>query len=65
MRQLLILLNFLLVATGAFGQEDDRKNTIYINLTHLLIFSSAFIVGYERELKPNRSFTVIVDRRYE
>ncbi len=57
MRRLLILLN-LFVIVKAFGQEDDRKNTIYLNFTNRLIFNDAYIIGYERVLKPHRTFSV-------
>ncbi len=57
MRRLLILLN-LFVIVKAFGQEDDRKNTIYLNFTNRLIFNDAYIIGYERVLKPHRTFSI-------
>ena len=59
MRRLLILF-CLFVSAHAFGQEDDRKNTIYLNFTNRLIFNNAYIIGYERVLKPNRTFSVNV-----
>jgi hypothetical protein len=57
MRRLFILLSVFFVAK-AFGQEDDRKNTIYLNFTNRLIFNDAYIIGYERVLKPHRTFSV-------
>ena len=57
MRRLFLVLNLFVVAK-AFGQEDDRKNTIYLNFTNRVIFNDAYIIGYERVLKPNRTFSV-------
>ena len=57
MRRLFLLLN-LFVMADAFGQEDDRKNTIYLNFTNRLIFNDAYIIGYERVLKPHQTFSV-------
>src|SRR5678816_1432317 len=57
MRRLFLVLT-LFVVIKAFGQEDDRKNTIYLNFTNRIIFNDAFIIGYERVLKPNRTFSV-------
>jgi len=59
MRRLFILLSLFVVAK-AFGQEDDRKNTIYLNFTNRLIFNNAYIIGYERVLTPHRTFSVNV-----
>lgn len=52
------------IAMSAVAQEkseksDVRKNTIKLNLTNPMIFGGkAIVIGYERVLSPNRSFSV-------
>ena len=52
------------IAMSASAQEkseksDVRKNTIKLNLTNPMIFGGkAIVIGYERVLSPNRSFSV-------
>ena len=58
MRQILFLLVLFFITPRTFGQEDDRINTVYVNITHPLLFGHAYIVGYERVLRKDRSFTI-------
>ena len=58
MRRLFILLAVISLSPTVFGQEDDRLNTVYVNITHPVLFGDAYIVGYERVLRKDRSFTV-------
>jgi hypothetical protein len=52
------------IAISAGAQEkaekiDVRKNTIKLNLTNPMIFGGkAIVIGYERVLSPNRSFSI-------
>lgn len=63
MRQLTFLLVLIFSATCTFAQADGKKNTVYVNLTNPLIFGSkAFVIGYERVLTKNQSFTFNIGR---
>ncbi len=63
MRQLTVLLILIFSATCTFAQADGKKNTVYVNLTNPLIFGSkAFVIGYERVLTKNQSFTFNIGR---
>jgi len=56
-----ILLSGLLVMLMSFAkaQQDKKKNTAYVNISHPALFGSkTFIVGYERVINRNRSFTI-------
>jgi hypothetical protein len=55
---LIVIFNFFYLL-NAYAQLDGRKNTAYINVSHPAIFGSkTFIVGYERVVGKNQSFTV-------
>jgi len=61
------LLLALVLALGAYAQEAHHdttyKNTIRLNITPMLLNDvGTFVVGYERIIKPNQSFSVNVGR---
>jgi hypothetical protein len=61
MRFTLLLFSCFSFLINAFAQLDGKKNTAYINVSHPAIFGSkTFIVGYERVIGKNQSFTVNV-----
>lgn len=61
MRYILLFLCLTTLLYKAHSQLDGRKNTAYINISHPAIFGSkTFIVGYERVIGKNQSFTVNV-----
>ena len=55
---------FLLLLVTSFATAQDsvrqRKNTIKIDLTSRYLYSNAFVIAYERIIKPNRSLVVYV-----
>lgn len=63
MRQLFFILLFIFSTSIVFSQADGKKNTAYINITNPLIFGGkAWIVGYERVVGKNQSFTFNIGR---
>jgi hypothetical protein len=64
-KNFLMVLLLLLMITGqkVFGQKDSTdhkilKNTIRFNLTNPLIFGNSYILGYERVVRPNQTFSI-------
>ena len=61
----IIILVLILSIPASFAQQDTSKikNTVRINITNPLIFGDkAVVLGYERVLKNNRSFSVNLGR---
>jgi hypothetical protein len=60
----LISVLILLVALNSFAQKDTLfKNTVRFNITNPIIFGwKSIIVGYERQLKNNQSFSVNIGK---
>jgi hypothetical protein len=62
---IIILITFSLNASFAQQDSVSFKNTVRLNVTNPLIFGDkAIILGYERVLKNNRSFSVNIGRAY-
>lgn len=63
MKQLLAIIGLLLlIGSKSYAQGADsgsfRKNTIKLELTPFLLYRNAFILSYERIIKPNQSFII-------
>ena len=59
----LCLLALIFCTFHIFAQSDGRKNTVYVTVTNPLLFGGkAIIVGYERLLSKNQSFTFNIGR---
>jgi hypothetical protein len=60
--QKIMLLGILLICAQyalAQGADATRKNGIKLDVTSHLLYRSAFILSYERVLKPNQTFAVM------
>jgi opacity protein-like surface antigen len=60
--QKMMLLGILLICAQyalAQGADATRKNGIKLDVTSHLLYRSAFILSYERVLKPNQTFAVM------
>jgi len=64
--KLLAVIMFIFGGITLKAQQDSSyKNTIRVNVTNPMIFGEkAFVLGYERVLKNNKSFSVNVGRAY-
>jgi hypothetical protein len=58
MKSLVIIFLFVSLIAGAQDSVRQRRNTIKIDLTARYFYANAFIIAYERVLKPNRSLVV-------
>jgi hypothetical protein len=62
-RNLVLFFVFLISIQNVFCQEDTivpkiRKNTVRINITNPAIFGNSYILGYERLVSKNQSFSI-------
>jgi len=62
MKQVIVIICLMATASGGMAQEappqQQRKNTIKLDLTSRFLYRNALIVSYERVTKPNQSFVI-------